>query len=112
MRRSRAAGGRPRKHSGENNENEEPQRRPIGTQRRLHVLADGRRVRASPAHPTADGRVLADLGVGQMLDGSSVLRADAIPYGETATWDILPSGSTGVYWANGIVLGSTLVPDR
>jgi len=31
-----------------------------------------------------------------------------VRYQETATFDILPSSSTGFYWANGILLGSTL----
>ncbi len=74
------------------------------------VLADGRELWASPGHPTADGRVLADLRPDDWLDGSRVVRADAIPYDGAATYDILPAGSTGTYWADGILMGSTLHP--
>lgn len=72
------------------------------------VLADGRELWASPGHPTADGRVLASLRPGDVLDGSRVLRADIVPYNGGATYDILPAGSTGSYWADGILMGSTL----
>ncbi len=72
------------------------------------VLADGRELWASPGHPTADGRVLAGLRPDDMLDGSRVIRADVIPYDGAATYDILPAGPTGYYWAGGILMGSTL----
>ncbi len=74
------------------------------------VLADGRELWASPGHPTTDGRVLADLHPGDVLDGSPVMRADLVPYNGAATYDILPAGSTGYYWADGILMGSTLHP--
>lgn len=72
------------------------------------VLADGRQLYASPGHPTADGRVLGDIGVGDELDGARVMSADLIDYTYEYTYDILPSGGAGHYWANGILLGSTL----
>jgi hypothetical protein len=71
-------------------------------------LDDGREVFASPGHPTADGRTLAQLQPGDALDGARVLSAKRIRYTDGYTYDILPSGSTGAYWANGILLGSTL----
>jgi hypothetical protein len=72
------------------------------------VLADGRVVEASPGHPTADGRWVGDLNVGNTLAGSRIVRADRLPYvGDT--WDLLPAGPTGVYWAGGIPLKSTLL---
>jgi len=75
----------------------------------LHViLSDGREFRASPQHPTADGRVLADLAVNDLLDGARVILAERLPYQGLATYDILPSGDTGFYWAHGILVGSTL----
>lgn len=75
----------------------------------IHViLSDGRELWASPGHPTADGRRLADLNVGDMLDGAFVMVAERLRYQNTATFDILPSGGTGYYWANGVLLGSTL----
>ena len=77
--------------------------------RLLHVvLADGRQLWASPGHPTADGRVLADLRPSDVLDGSAVVRVEAFSYEGGATYDILPAGATGAYWADGILMGSTL----
>jgi hypothetical protein len=72
------------------------------------ILNDGRELRASPDHPTADGRLLRDLEVNDLLDGGRVLSIEWLPYNGTATYDILPSGSTGFYRANGILMGSTL----
>jgi hypothetical protein len=71
-------------------------------------LADGRRVLASPNHPTADGRQLGDLRIGASVDGSAVAGLDLRPYAAGATYDLLPAGPTGVYWADGVLLGSTL----
>jgi hypothetical protein len=73
------------------------------------VLADGRAVVASPGHPTGDGRRVGELNPGDLLDGSRVLAMDVIPYAGD-TWDLLPLGSTGQYWADGVLLGSTLFP--
>lgn len=72
------------------------------------IMSDGRELWASPGHPTADGRRIADLKVGDILDGASVTLVEQLRYQGTATFDILPSGGTGYYWANGILLGSTL----
>ena len=72
------------------------------------VLDDGRDVLVSPGHPTADGRHAGDLRAGDALDGASVLSAELEPYGGGATFDVLPAGPRGTYWANGILLGSTL----
>jgi hypothetical protein len=72
------------------------------------VLADGRTVLVSPGHPLPDGRPIAALGVGDAYDGSVVTSADRVPYDAGRTFDLLPSGGTGLYWANGIELGSTL----
>jgi hypothetical protein len=72
------------------------------------VLSDGRELWASPSHPTADGRLLSDLAVNDLLAGARVVSVKYLSYGGTATYDILPSGDTGFYWANGILIGSTL----
>ncbi len=72
------------------------------------VLDDGRELFASPGHPTADGRKLGDLSPGDTLDGAKIAIAERLPYEGIATYDILPSGDTGVYWANGILIKSTL----
>jgi len=71
------------------------------------VLADGRAVVASPGHPTSDGRRIGALNPGDLLDGSRVVTIDVLPYSGD-TWDLLPRSSTGTYWADGVLLGSTL----
>ena len=71
------------------------------------VLDDGREVRVSPGHPPPDGRHVGDLAVGESVDGSEVVVAELVPYGEGYTYDLLPSGDTGSYWADGILLAST-----
>jgi hypothetical protein len=71
------------------------------------VLADGRVVVASPGHPTGDSRRIGELNPGDLLDGSRVTTAELVPYVGN-TWDLLPLSSTGEYWANGVLLGSTL----
>ena len=72
------------------------------------VLEDGRELFVSPGHPTTDGRTIGELSVGDVLDGSTIVRAESVSYAEGYTYDILPSGETGFYWANGILLASTL----
>jgi hypothetical protein len=72
------------------------------------VLADGREVLASPGHRTADGRPLGALAVGDRLDGSTIRMWELVPYQGDHTYDILPAGPTASYWANGILLSSTL----
>ncbi len=72
------------------------------------VLSDGRELWASPGHPTADGKTLGDLTVNDLLDEAQVVKVEPIRYTGIATYDLLPSGVTGFYWANGILIGSTL----
>jgi len=71
------------------------------------VLADGRAVVASPGHPTGDGRRIGELSPGDLLDGSRIVTTDLLPYAGN-TWDLRPLSSTGEYWANGVLLLSTL----
>lgn len=72
------------------------------------VLADKRELYVSPNHPTADGRLFGELLVGDDLDGSKIKNVEQVPYNGTYTYDVLPSGPTGFYWANGILVASTL----
>ena len=71
-------------------------------------LADGRSVTASPGHPLADGRTLADLSPGDAVDGSRVVRLETLEYDAPETFDLVVSGETGIYLVGGIPLGSTL----
>ena len=75
----------------------------------MHIwLNDGRELRVSPGHPTADGRDVTDLKQGARYDGGTVAFAEVEKYDYAETFDLLPAGDTGFYWANGILLGSTL----
>jgi hypothetical protein len=80
---------------------------PIGHEVVRLTLADGRMVPVSPGHSTADRRLIRDLRAGDPYDGSTVASVVLVPYAGT-TWDLLPSGPTGTYFANGVLLGNTL----
>ena len=73
------------------------------------ILSDGRELWASPGHPTADRQELGELKVNDLLDAARVMKVEHLPYAGSATYDLLPSGETGFYWANGILMGSTLL---
>ena len=75
------------------------------------ALDDGRVVLVSPGHPTADGARVGDLAAGDALDGARIASVERVRYESGATYDILPAGTTGAYWANGVLLGSTLRTD-
>ncbi len=73
-------------------------------------LVDGRELLVSPGHRTANGRPVGSLALGDELDGSRVALWELVPYGGSRTYDLLPAGPTGTYWANGVLLSSTLSP--
>ena len=84
---------------------------PAGHEVVVLALADGRVLRVSPGHPLVDGRYVGELRVGDVLDGAVVTSVAREPYrGETH--DVLPAGMTGAYWANGVLLRSSLVHAR
>jgi hypothetical protein len=72
------------------------------------ALSDARVVFVSPGHPTEDGRRVGDLRAGDTLDGATIASAELVRYTDGFTFDVLPAGTTGAYWANGVLLGSTL----
>jgi len=72
------------------------------------ILADNRELHVSPNHLTADGRLFGELLIGDTLDGSKIKISELVLYNGTYTYDILPSDQTGFYWANGILIKSTL----
>jgi hypothetical protein len=80
---------------------------PVGHQVVRLIVTDGRVIEASPGHPTADGRRIGQLRPGDSIDGSWVRSVDLVAY-TGDTWDLLPQGPTGAYWADGVLLGSTL----
>lgn len=71
-------------------------------------LADGREVTASAPHPLADGRPIGTVRVGDDVDGARVVSVTVLPYSGDRTYDLLPAGPTGAYWADRIALESTL----
>jgi hypothetical protein len=93
--------------------------RPVPVARAEHVevhahrvvrlqLQNGRVLRISPGHPTADGIDIATLRPGDEIGGQTVASIALIPYEEPATYDILPLSDSGAYFAAGMPLGSTL----
>lgn len=85
-------------------------RRPVSQDYKIvhFMVSDGRELFASAYHPTIDGKPVISLRKGQLFDGSLVSSITIIPYKGKYTYDILPEGDTGGYWANNILLGSTL----
>jgi hypothetical protein len=81
-----------------------------------HVMrvttVDGRILEISAGHPTADGRFFGDLRQAGLLDGHPIDRVDTVPYSYTETYDILPASESGAYFAAGMLIGSTLAPDK
>lgn len=72
------------------------------------VFDDGRALLVSLGHPTVDGRVAGNLTAGDLYDGARVVFSNRVSYSNGYTYDILVSGETGFYFANGILLDSTL----
>ena len=72
------------------------------------TLEDGRRLLAGSSHPSASGKPLGAFLPGEILDGAVILSMESIPYAFPETFDMLPAGPSGLYWANGILLMSTL----
>jgi hypothetical protein len=71
-------------------------------------LADGRSVTASLQHPMLGDRLARELQVGELYDGSEIRRIRILDYAEPHTYDLLPAGDTGIYWANEVRVLSTL----
>lgn len=71
-------------------------------------LADGRTVAASAGHPTGDGRLVGALTAGDALDGARIVAVGRRAHGDLPTFDLLPASPTRAYWADGVLLTSTL----
>ena len=83
---------------------------PPGFQMLRISLADGRVLTASPNHPDSQGKALSEYNPGQDLDGSRIISLVRVDYEAGLTYDLLPDSPGGVYWAGGILIGSTLGP--
>jgi hypothetical protein len=73
-------------------------------------LGNGAALRMSAEHPTADGRVFAELRSGDRLDEQEIVAVQTVDYDEPFTYDILPDSETGTYLAAHALVGSTLKP--
>lgn len=72
------------------------------------ILSDYRELSVSSMHPLENGKPVDTLRIGDVYDGASVVSVNYELYGGQYTYDLLPDSSTGLYWANGILMGSTL----
>jgi hypothetical protein len=88
----------------------EVHRQPAHDHVMVRVLFAGGELRESPRHPTADGRNFADLRAGDLLDGRTILSATIVPYEGDATYDLLPDSDSAAYFADGVLIGSTMAP--
>lgn len=75
------------------------------------LLDDGRAFEMSPGHPTADGRPLGALAVGEALGEARIAGTTRVGYAHAYTHDILPDSASGAYFAAGALVGSTLRRD-
>ena len=64
----------------------------------------------SAGHPTADGRTFGQLRPGDRLGDVEIVAVQVIPYVHDYTYYILPASESGVYFAAGVPIGSTLHP--
>lgn len=79
------------------------------THKVVHLsLKDGRNAYISPNHPTISGVTVGELKAGDSYDGSVVKSAELVPYTRGRTYDLLPEGETGFYYADGVLMASTL----
>jgi hypothetical protein len=72
------------------------------------TLQDGSVLSMSPRHPTSDGRVFGDLIAGGLLDGRRIVSVEKVLYEHPFTYDLLPASDSGMYFASGVLIGSTL----
>ena len=84
---------------------------PEGFQILRITLNDGRTLSASPGHPSAAMKALSEYRVGDSLSGGRITQIEPLNYDAGFTYDLLPCGVTGFYWADGILLLSTLTAD-
>jgi len=71
-------------------------------------LNDGTVLEISPEHLTSNGKKFKDLKLGDVIDGRLVVEIKLKNYNYKYTYDILPDSQSGNYFANGVLIGSTL----
>ncbi len=76
-------------------------------------LSDKRQISVSPLHPLfSEQSAVKDLKKGDIYNDAMVIKNEIQFYRSFYTFDILPAGESGAYFANGILLGSTLFRSR
>lgn len=66
----------------------------------------------SPDHPATGTQKIRELFPDETYDQTKISSVSLIDYDHNHTYDILPDGDTGYYWANNILIGSTLTPEQ
>ena len=76
----------------------------------VHVeFDDGIILEATPNHPLGPNKYkFENLMVGHEIDGHKVASVKLIPYKHKYIYDILPQSRSGAYYANGVLIGSSL----
>lgn len=84
-------------------------RRPVYNHHVVRIVTEeGRVLEISAPHPTADGRTFGDLRPTDLLDGHTLQSVEVVAYTHEYTYDILPESDSGLYFAAGMLIGSTL----
>ena len=78
-----------------------------GAERFVSTIGESRANNQVTTSPATPWETVGELQAGDRYDDSVVVSVTLLPYAG-ATWDLLPSGPTGTYFANGVLLGSTL----
>lgn len=82
---------------------------PKGYQMIELLLSDGRKLTVSPLHPDRYGCPLDELQAGDFFNESKVISKSIVVYNKPYTYDLLPDSETRLYFANDILVGSTLM---
>ena len=75
-------------------------------------FSNGNDLIASPDHPATRAKKIRELFPSEAYDQTKINSVSLINYDHSHTYDILPDGDTGYYWANNILIGSTLTPQQ
>ncbi|MCP4440242.1 MAG: hypothetical protein GY810_14960 [Aureispira sp.] len=83
---------------------------PVGKKHRLIrvTLEDSTVLVVSEGHPLDDYWGVEYLANRIVYNGKKIEKVERLLMQIEQTWDLLPSSTTGVYWANGVCLGSTM----
>jgi hypothetical protein len=71
-------------------------------------LENGRVLSMSAEHPLPDGRTAGRLAAGETISALRISSVERVHYAGEYTYDLLPSGPTGFYWAEGVLVATTV----